>query len=203
MRQKIINLIMKYHYIRLLFSILLLTIFSATYAQPPISPKDGKGYRVTPAKINDLVDTKLDVKFDYQKSYLYGKEWVTLKPHFYPTDSLRLDAKGMDIHQIAVVKSGKLLPLKYIYEDSLTLNIKLDKKYAGGEQYVIFIDYTSKPNLLHDKPGYKLDGKGLYFVNPKGTDPDKPTQIWTQGEAVARRAGSQRLITPNRKQLSN
>jgi aminopeptidase N len=174
---------MKQHYLRFFLILISPVIFTTAYAQLPTSPKDGKGYRETPVKINDLIDTKLDVRFDYQQSYLHGKEWVTLKPHFYATDSLRLDAKGMDIHQIAIVKAGKLQPLKYTYEDSLYLHIKLDKKYAGNEQYVVFIDYTSKPNLLHDKPGYKLDGKGLYFVNPKGTEADKPTQIWTQGEA--------------------
>ena len=35
---------------------------------------------------------------------LYGKAWITLKPHFYPTDSLSLDAKGMDINEVAIVK---------------------------------------------------------------------------------------------------
>ncbi len=54
-------------------------------------------YRAMFPHINDLVHTKLDVRFDYSKSYLYGKAWITLKPHFYPTDSLSLDAKGMDI----------------------------------------------------------------------------------------------------------
>jgi aminopeptidase N len=44
---------------------------------------------------------------------MYGKEWVTLKPHFYPTDSLRLDAKGMDLKTIALVKNGKNIPLKF------------------------------------------------------------------------------------------
>jgi aminopeptidase N len=168
-------------------SLLSSLIFSAqfTSAQHFQNVKDGSGYRYTPVKINDLIDTRLDVKFDYQKSYLYGKEWVSLKPHFYPTDSLRLDAKGMDIHQIALVSGTKLVPLKYSYEDSLYLHIKLDRSYKRNEQYTVFISYTSKPNLLHDKPGQKLDGKGLYFVNPLGTEKDKPTQIWTQGEAVA------------------
>ena len=55
-------------------------------------------YRASATKINDLVNTKLDVKFDYAKSYMNGKAWITLKPHFYPTDSLALDAKGMDLH---------------------------------------------------------------------------------------------------------
>lgn len=176
---------MKQQYLRFLLPLLLSVIFSTASAQHQSVPRDGGGYRETPEKINDLIDTRLDVKFDYQKSYLYGKEWVTLKPHFYATDSLRLDAKGMDIHQIAIVKDGKLQPLQYNYSDSLYLDIKLDRKYKGGEQFVVFIDYTSKPNLLHDKPGHKLDGKGLYFVNPKGTEVDKPIQIWTQGEAVS------------------
>src|SRR6202789_2317437 len=60
-------------------------------------------YRATAPKINDLVHTKLDVRFDYKKRYLYGKEWVTIRPHFYPTDSLRLDAKGMDLNNIFLV----------------------------------------------------------------------------------------------------
>src|SRR5438552_2022375 len=50
-------------------------------------------YRTSFSIINDIVHTRLDVKFDWQKQYLYGKEWLTLKPHFYSTDSLTLDAK--------------------------------------------------------------------------------------------------------------
>src|SRR6478752_3358955 len=69
-------------------------------------------YRSTAEKINDLVHTKLDAKFDFSKSYMNGKVWITLKPHFYPTDSLLLDAKGMDIHKVAIVKGSAESPLK-------------------------------------------------------------------------------------------
>ena len=31
---------------------------------------------------------------------MYGKEWITVHPHFYPTDSLTLDAKGMNIKEV-------------------------------------------------------------------------------------------------------
>lgn len=140
-------------------------------------------YHETAVKINDLIDTRLDVRFDFQRSYLYGKESVTLKPHFYPTDSVRLDAKGMDIKSIGILENGKVVPLRYDYEDSLSLAIQLNRTYTEKEHYTLFIDYTAKPNELHDKPGFKLDGKGLYFVNPLGKEPGKPTQIWTQGEA--------------------
>src|SRR4026209_128222 len=94
-----------------------------------------KQYRETATKINDLVHTKLDVKPDFSKSYLYGKAWITLKPHFYPTDSLNLDAKGMDIKTIALLKGTKQVPLKYEY-DELNLRIKLDKTYKSNESYV-------------------------------------------------------------------
>ena len=122
---------------------------SATYAQDA-KPEDPalKIYRATPARINDLIHTKLNVRFDYKKRYLYGKEWATLKPHFYPTDSLRLDAKGMDLKTIAVVKNGKNIPLKFKYDDSLTVAIQLDKVYHNNETYTIYIDYTSKPNEI-------------------------------------------------------
>src|ERR1017187_9691126 len=57
-------------------------------------------YHPSETKINDLVHTKLEVKFDWEKQQLNGKATITLHPHFYPTDSLTLDAKGMDIHEV-------------------------------------------------------------------------------------------------------
>ena len=77
-------------------------------------------YRASFPHINDLVHTRLDVRFDYAKSYMYGKAWITLKPHFYPTDSLSLDAKGMDIKEVAIVQEGiRRSPLKYNYDGSI------------------------------------------------------------------------------------
>ncbi len=144
-----------------------------------------KEYRSFVTKVNDLVHTKLDAKFDYSKSYLNGKVWITLKPHFYATDSLQLDAKGMTIHKVEVAKAGRTIPLKYDY-DNYFLNIKLDKTYKKGEAYVIYIEYTAKPDEFKSKGSAAIsDAKGLYFVNPKGEDKKKPTQIWTQGETEA------------------
>ncbi|RFS18938.1 M1 family peptidase [Chitinophaga silvatica] len=141
-----------------------------------------KIYRAAATKINDLVHTKLDVRFDYAKRYLYGKEWVTLKPHFYSTDSLTLDAKGMDIKEVALVKGTTNSPLKYTYH-GMQLRIQLDKTYQPTESYTIYISYTAKPDELKVKGSAAIsDAKGLYFINPDGKDPNKPIQIWTQGE---------------------
>jgi aminopeptidase N len=173
---------------------------STAMAQAPAAESPAyKLYRATTTKINDLVHTKLDVRFDYKKRYMYGKEWVTLKPHMYPTDSLRLDAKGMDLKTIAIVKNGKTTPLTFTY-DSLTVAIKLDKTYTNAESYTIYIDYTAKPNELKVKGSAAInDAKGLYFVNPDGTEKDKPTQIWTQGETEASSAWFPTIDKPNQK----
>ncbi len=142
-------------------------------------------YRETDARINNLVHTKLDVSFDYDKSWLYGKAWITLQPHFYATDSLRLDAKGMEIKSVALVNNKTNLPLKYQYDGS-NLRITLNKNYKRGESYTVFIDYIAKPNDLKVAGSAAItDAKGLYFINPKGEEKDKPTQIWTQGETEA------------------
>lgn len=155
-------------------------------------------YRETPARINDLIHTKLDVRFDYKKRYLYGKEWITLKPHFYSTDSLRLDAKGMDIHTIAILKDGKLTPLKFTY-DSLSLNITLNRSYSRSENYIIYIDYTAKPN---ERKGLRKNEKGLYFINPDGTEKNKPTEIWTEGEPESSSGWFPTIDKPNQKTTS-
>ncbi|RFM25735.1 M1 family metallopeptidase [Deminuibacter soli] len=144
-----------------------------------------KQYRYTDTKINDLVHTKLDVRFDYDKAYMYGKAWITLQPHFYPTDSLNLDAKGMNINEVALINGSTKTPLQYTY-DSLNLRIQLGKTFKGGEKYTVYIDYVSKPDEFKTKGSAAItDAKGLYFINPRGENKDKPTQIWTQGETEA------------------
>jgi aminopeptidase N len=183
--------------------LLLLMVLASSYAMGQQDAGEDtswkKVYRAFPTKINDLVHTKLDAKFDYSKSYLNGKVWITLKPHFYPSDSLKLDAKGMNINKVEIVKAGKNIPLKYSY-DSLFLDITLDRTYKKDERYVVYIDYTAKPDEFRSQGSAAItDAKGLYFINPKGEDKNKPTQIWTQGETEATSVWVPTIDRPNQK----
>lgn len=178
-----------------------LTLFVAvgSFAQEGEDDSWKQEYRAFATKINDLVHTKLDARFDYQNSHLIGKEWVTLHPHFYPTDSLRLDAKGMDIHKVEIVRNGKNIPLKYEY-DGMFLNIRLDHTYNKDERYTVFIDYTAKPNDYKSQGSAAItDAKGLYFINPQGEDKNKPTQIWTQGETESNSVWIPTIDKPDQK----
>ncbi len=187
---------------KLLLAFLLINSFLITRAQEDEQIQDTSWkhiYRGSSARINDLVHTKLDVSFNYDKSWMYGKEWVTLHPHFYPTDSLTLDAKGMEIKEIAVMKGNTKIPLKYSY-DSMQLRITLDKLYKGGENYTIYLNYASRPNELKAQGSAAItDAKGLYFINPKGEEKDKPVQIWTQGETESNSAWFPTIDKPNQK----
>ena len=69
-------------------------------------------YRSFATKENDLVHTKLVANFNYTQSQLNGEVWLQLRPHFYATTQLVLDAKGMDIHNVSIVKNETKNALK-------------------------------------------------------------------------------------------
>ena len=187
-----------------LFALGLLGLAATTpaFAQAPTPPagKAESPYRASATKINDLVHTKLDVRFDYAKRHLLGKTWITLKPHAYPTDSLRLDAKGMDINAVALMSGTQQTPLKYDYADGMNLRINLGRAFKPGEEYTVYIDYVSKPDELKVKGSAAItDAKGLYFINPDSAVKGKPVQVWTQGETEGSSAWFPTIDRPNQK----
>ncbi|MBL0308832.1 MAG: M1 family metallopeptidase [Bacteroidetes bacterium] len=158
-------------------------------------------YRASATKDFDLIHTKLEVTPDYQKQYLYGKATITLKPHFYPQKELVLDAKQFDIKEVSVVSGENSREgLAFTY-DSLELKITLNKEYTRNDRLKIFIDYTAKPNERKSSGSAAIsDDKGLYFINPLGTDTTKPIQIWTQGETESNSCWFPTIDKPNQKQ---
>ncbi|WP_430612360.1 M1 family aminopeptidase [Flavobacterium sp. JP2137] len=163
---------------------------SMTWAQsqtlPPSYRVDAanpvEAYRAEAERINNLMHTKLDLKFDYAKQQVLGEAWITLSPHFYPTAVLELDAKAMLIHQVRLLTDKGEKKLKFHY-DGLVIRIELDKSYSRAEPYTVHIAYTARPNEVEGTGSAAInDNKGIYFINPLGTTAGLPTQIWTQGE---------------------
>ncbi|MBC7555732.1 MAG: M1 family metallopeptidase [Chryseobacterium sp.] len=180
-------------------SVSLLGILFSTNALAQTDTSGATAYRQTHTKHTELKHTKLKVSFDYQKEQMAGEEWLTASPYFYPTDSLVLDAKGMLIHEVALTQNGKNSPLKFDYKNDI-LKINLDKTYNRNQDYTVYIKYTARPNDVKGGGGAAIsDNKGLYFINPHGTDPDKPTEIWTQGETESSSAWFPTIDKPNQK----
>lgn len=144
---------------------------------------------------NDLLHTKLELKPDWSKQHLHGTATLTFKPYFYEQNTLELDAKGFDIQSITMNDK----PLKYSY-DKLKLNIDLEKNFARKDTFVVQIKYVAKPNELTVKGSDAiLSDKGLYFINPLEKEPNKPRQLWTQGETEANSCWFPTIDSPNEK----
>jgi len=158
-----------------------------------------KLYQATNTKSNDITHTKLEVKFDWQNQWLFGKATLDIKPYFYSVKKLYLNARGMDIYKVQLVSAKGNSDLKYVYEND-SLKIDLDKEYTRNDKYTVFIDYKSKPNELKTGGSKAItDDKGLYFINPKGEDKSKMPQIWTQGETQSNSAWFPTVDSPNEK----
>ncbi len=185
---------------RLLFSLVLSGFFfSAPLQAQSLNSGQSQPYQASETKLSSLKHTRLWVDFDYQKMQMNGQASLSASPYFYPSDSLILDAKAMLIHEVALEKGTQRTPLKYSYAQDL-LKIKLDKTYKKGELYTVYIKYTARPEAVTQKGSQAItDAKGLYFINPTGLDPDKPTQIWTQGETESSSVWFPTIDKPNQK----
>ncbi len=168
-------------------------------AEAPI-PDTLPTYRSTVTLDNDIVHTKLDVKFDWKKQQLNGKAWVTAKPYFYPTSNITFDAKNFDIAKITM--DGSPQALKYDYKnDRLTIN--LGKTFTRSDKFTVYIEYTAKPNEggVGGSAAITSD-KGLFFINADESDPNKPRQVWTQGETESNSRWFPTFDKPNERMTS-
>jgi aminopeptidase N len=174
-------------------------------------------YRASNPQINDIIHTKLEVNFDWINSRMNGKAIIEIKPYFYPTSILYLNARGMNIKKVSMLKSVLERPTKgesksvgantyaernildYKYEND-SLKINLGKVFTNKEKYIVEIEYVAKPNELKVGGSSAISSdKGLYFINPTGENAYKMPQIWTQGETQSNSAWFPTIDSPNEK----
>ncbi len=127
----------------------------------------------------DLLHTRLRLRFDWAKEQVIGQATLRMKPTFYKQTSVTVDAKGFDFKQVALGERDKKA-LKYTSTDSNVV-IQLDREYRRGEELELYLDYVATPAQSGGSAAITSD-KGLFFINPRGEEGDKPRQIWTQGE---------------------
>jgi len=135
-------------------------------------------YNASSKRKFDLVHTVLELDFDWPNQHVNGIASLMLSPYFYSSDKVELDAKGFDIHKI------EMGPRELEYEyDGEKITVDLGRVYNKGEEFIIGIYYTAKPvESAGGGSAAIMSDQGLFFINHDGSDPDKPMQIWTQGE---------------------
>ncbi len=186
-------------------------------------PVKQKVYQATHTKLSDIIHTKLWVSFDWKNAQLTGKAELEVKPYFYPTQMLYLNARGMEIKSVklfekeastkAVINKNLLTGIKinfsekpctYVYEND-SIKINLGREFASTENYIVTIEYIAKPNELKKGGSEAItDDKGLYFINPNNTEQNnsdnyRMPQIWTQGETQSNSAWFPTIDNPTEK----
>ncbi len=162
-----------------------------------ISEKENliENYKASETKKFDLINTELHIRFDYKHKQAFGFAVITLKPHFYPSDTLVLDAQKFDIKSIELKNKNSIKSLSYIYKND-KIKIDLDRVYTKYDTVKIVIDYVANPEKVKSGGSWAIhDNKGLYFIN---SDTDNP-QIWTQGETQSNSCWFPTIDSPNQK----
>ncbi|MEO1070625.1 MAG: M1 family metallopeptidase, partial [Cyanobacteria bacterium J06638_6] len=108
----------------------------------------------------------LDLSLDLEQKICEGTCKIRINPVRDGVDSLTLDAVNQQI------KSVKVGSAKQAFDyDGEQLHIRLKKRTIAGESFTVAIAYR----LVQPE-------RGLYFIGPDQHYPDKPVQVWTQGE---------------------
>lgn len=183
-------------------------------------PSKQEIYRASNTRDNDIIHTRLEVSFDWAQSRMNGKATIEVKPYFYPTNILYLNARGMEIKKLDVLtpraetstqqkaadeaaaeaSDGNMGRSPYTYKND-SIKVNLGRMISAQEIYTVVIEYVAKPNELKAAGGSNAitDDKGLYFINPTGENPLKMPQIWTQGETQSNSVWFPTIDSPNEK----
>ncbi len=108
----------------------------------------------------------LDLNLDIPNQSYHGTCTIQLLPVRSGIDQLKLDAVNLNIQSVQVDNT----PQKFDY-DGEQLSIQLQPLTQIDQLLRIAIAYSV------EKPQ-----RGLYFIHPNEDYPNKPTQVWTQGE---------------------
>ncbi len=144
--------------------------------------KEISNYKGSATRSFDLIHTDLELDFDFQRQAVLGKAILTMKPYFKPQKEVLLDAQDFEVGKIYFVENTDSTSLAYTYNEQ-QLRIFLPREVSKEETFDISMTYTAFPERNSGNGSQAItDTKGLYFIDPKGVDPLRPTMIWTQGE---------------------
>ena len=110
---------------------------------------------------------KLEVSFDEENKKVKGTSTLTMSPINDGLKSVDIDAVDMTIDRVV---DGDGRRLDFEVADNKVM-VKLLRAYKAGQDFLLNIAYEATPRT------------GLFFIGPDKAYPDKPFQIWTQGES--------------------
>lgn len=140
-------------------------------ARRPLPPR-----QYIPAHDYDTRHIKLDLRFDWTKEQAIGTATITFAPLLADTRTVEFDARNMTINQVKLASGATL----NFTQPPNKLKITLDRAYQPSEQVTVQIAYNTNGTI--EARGILGFGQGLTFIKPTAEQPNRPMQIWSQGE---------------------
>jgi aminopeptidase N len=113
----------------------------------------------------DVHHYAIEVVPDFDERQVHGAVEITFTPKVDKPVAVHFDAGDMRIHDVTV--NGRRVTFTHRQE---ILAVQLVEPVRSTDRAVCRIRYTALPNA------------GLFFILPDRAYPDKPRQVWTQGE---------------------
>lgn len=117
----------------------------------------------------DVEHYTLDLSFDPERREVRGSVSIRMHPLNDGLGVVELDAGEMAISRV-VLEGGEAPPELLFRHDGERLRIGLPRPYAATEELTLTVHYAAQPRW------------GLHFVVPDDAYPDRPAQVWSQGE---------------------
>jgi aminopeptidase N len=121
--------------------------------------------RYAPDRSCDVQHYRIELDLNLEEKSIAGRCSVRLAALGQARSNFELDAVELDITRVSV--AGEDLAFTH---DGRKLRLDFQAEQAVGEPITVDIDYQATPR------------RGLYFVGPDEHYPDKPQQVWTQGQ---------------------
>ena len=118
-------------------------------------------------RLVDVRHIKLEIAIDPEAKRIEGTAHTTFVPINDGLRHVEFDAVEMEIKSVRI--EGRRTRPRYTYDGSL-LRIELGRRRKAGEELTTVVSYAASPR------------RGLYFVGPDEGYPDKPLQVWSQGQ---------------------
>lgn len=155
-----------------LIAALFIVLFQPTIlAQPHSATSTLPSPNWTRSHDYDVQHYRIQISFDWKQKSVAGETTITLRPFLSNFRELELDAGEMVIQSVVLEAGNKAKKLDFRYDGKEKLRVALDRPYRASEEVKVSITYSAQPR------------RGLTFITPNENDPERPYQIWSQGEA--------------------